>query len=160
MELLRKVKTASEKKGLLLNTKKTKVMIIEDQQTDLDAFFSLDGNVIEVVERFEFLGSIINTKGDCSQEIRRRLAMARNIVQSMSKLWKTNLPSTLKVRLLKSTAFAVATYGSESWTLKLADSKRLDSFELWCYRRVLRIPWTARKSNTWILEELGIQKTL
>ena len=86
--------------------------------------------------------------------------MARNVVQSMTKLWKSKLPSSLKVRLLRSTTFAVASYGSESWTMKLTDKKRLDSFEMWCYRRILRIPWTDRRTNTWVLEELGVEKKL
>ena len=108
----------------------------------------------------EFLGSVINIKGDCSQEIKRRLAIARNVVQNLTKLWKSKLPSSLKVRLLRSTAFAVASYGSESWTLKLADKRRLDSFEMWCFRRILRIPWTERKTNAWVLKELGTELTL
>ena len=120
----------------------------------------MDGNVIDEVESFEFLGFIINNKGDCSQEIRRRFAIARGVVQSMTKLWKSKLPSSLKVRLLRSTAFAVASYGSESWTMKSADKKRLDSFEMWCYRRILRISWTEKKTNEWVLKELGVKKTL
>ena len=88
----------------------------------------LNGNVIEEVQSFGFLGSIINNKGDCSQEIRRRLAIARNVVQSMTKIWKGRLLVGLKVRLIKSTAFAVATYGSESWTLKKNDNNMIDAF--------------------------------
>ncbi|XP_072020234.1 uncharacterized protein [Amphiura filiformis] len=135
-------------------------MIVDAGRNKTDANFSLDGDFIEEVESFEFLGSIINTKSDCTQEIKRRLAIARGVVSNLTKLWKSKLPSSLKVRLLKSTAFAVASYGSESWTMKLSDRKRLDSFELWCYRRILRIPWTARKTNEWVLQELGVQKTL
>ena len=114
----------------------------------------------DVVQSFEFLGSIINIKGDSSQEIKRRLSIARSVVQNMTKLWKSKLPYALKIRLLKSTAFAVAAYGSESWAMKTADKKRLDAFEMWCYRRVMRIPWTHKKSNTWVLEQLRIKKTL
>ena len=119
--------------------------------------FSVDGEVIEEVESFEFLGSIINIKSDCTQEIKRRLAIARNVVQSMAKLWKSKLPPSLKVRLLwlKSTAFAVASYGSESWTMKYMDKRCLDAFELRCYRRILRIPWTEKKTNRWALNELS-----
>ncbi|XP_071488566.1 uncharacterized protein [Diadema antillarum] len=135
-------------------------MVVDGERSFADGVFSLDGDVIEEVESFEFLGSIIDTKGDCSQEIKRRLAMARNVVQSMTKLWKSKLPSSLKVRLLRSTAFALASYGSESWTMRLADKKRLDSFEMWCYRRILRIPWKERRTNTWVLEELGVEKKL
>ena len=157
--LLRAVKSASEKRGLMLNTKKTKILIVDDNY-DKASTFPLDEDSIDVVGSFEFMGSIINTKGECSQEIKRRLSIARSVTQSMTKLWKSKLPASLKVRLLKSTVFSVASYGSESWSMKKADKKRLDAFEMWCYRRILRIPWTQKKSNLWILEQLGIQRTL
>ena len=160
LDLLKAVKSASERRGLLLNTKKTKIMVIDDDRKDQDEGFVLDGNNIDEVESFEFLGSVINTKGDCSQEIKRRLAMAKSVVHKLTKLWKSRLPISLKLRLLKSTAFAVASYGSESWTMKSVDRKKVDSFELWCYRRVLRIPWTHRKTNQWVLEQLGVKKSL
>ncbi len=114
-------------------------MVVDDRRKDQGGSFMLNGNVIEEVQSFEFLGSIINNKRNCSEEIRRRLAIARNVVQSMTKIWKGRLPVGLKVRLIKSTAFAVATYGSESWTLKKNDNN-IDAFELWCYRRILRVP--------------------
>ncbi len=100
MDLLRAVKTTSEERGLMLNTKKTKVMVVDEDQSEMDNGFSLDGDAIEVVESFEFLGSVIYIRGDCSQEIKRRLAIARNVVQNLTKLWKSKLPSSLKVRLL------------------------------------------------------------
>ena len=128
----------------MLNTKKTKILIVDDNY-DKASTFPLDEDSIDVVESFEFLGSIINTKGECSQEIKRRLSIARSVTQSMTKLWKSKLPASLKVRLLKSTVFSVASYGSESWSMKKADKKRLDAFEMWCYRRILRIPWTQKK---------------
>ena len=151
---------ASAERSLWLNTKKAKIMVVNNTQNGDDDVFSLDGDAIDQVESFEFLGSIINNKGDCSQEIKRRLAIARSTVQSMTKLWKSRLPASLKVRLLRSTAFAIASYGSESWTMKLADKKRIDSFEMWCYRRILRISWTERKTNTWVLEKLRAKKSL
>jgi len=160
LDLLKAVKSASEKRGLKLNTKKTKIMVIDEERNDEEEGFTLDGNNIEEVASFEFLGSVINTKGDCSQEVKRRLAMARSVVQQMTKLWKSKLPNSLKLRLLKSTVFAVASYGSESWTMKSVDRKKVDSFELWCYRRILRIPWTQKKTNKWVLEQLGEEKSL
>uniref|UniRef100_A0AAQ5Z1K2 Reverse transcriptase domain-containing protein n=1 Tax=Amphiprion ocellaris TaxID=80972 RepID=A0AAQ5Z1K2_AMPOC len=132
MDLLRAVKTTSKERGLLLNTKKTKIMVVDDSHSDADRIFSVDA--IEEVASFEFLGLVITAKGNCTQEIKRRLAMARRIVQNMTKLWKSKLLSFLKVRLLRSTAFAVASYGSESWTITSADKMRLDSFEMWCCR--------------------------
>ena len=100
LELLGRVKRASEKRGLLLNTKKTKIMVIDDSLKTTDRTFLLDGEKFDELENFEFLGSYINTKGDCSQEIRRRLAIARNAVQSLAKIWKNKIPPSLKLRLL------------------------------------------------------------
>uniref|UniRef100_A0A3P8T8L0 Reverse transcriptase domain-containing protein n=1 Tax=Amphiprion percula TaxID=161767 RepID=A0A3P8T8L0_AMPPE len=117
MNLLKAVKTASEERGLLLNAKKTKIMVVDGSHSDADRIFSLDGDVIEELANFEFLSSVINAKGNYTQEIKRRL------------LFKSKLPSSLKVRLLRSTAFAVASYGSESWTMKSADKLRVDFFE-------------------------------
>ncbi|XP_072037259.1 uncharacterized protein [Amphiura filiformis] len=124
MDLLEAIKSASEQRGLILNTRKTRVMIVDAGRNNTDANFSLEGDLIEEVESFEFLGSIINTKSDCTKEIKRRLTIARGVVSNLTKLWKSKLPPSLKVRLLKSTAFAVASYGSESWTMKLSDKKR------------------------------------
>jgi len=160
LELLGAVKRMSEKRGLLLNTKKTKIMVVDEARQDHGESFVMEGSVIEEVQSFEFLGSIINNIGDCSQEIRRRLAIARNVVQNMNKIWKSRLPTRLKVRLVKSTAFAVASYGAESWTMKKRESRMIDAFELWCYRRVLRVSWTEKRSNEWILEKVGEKKTL
>ncbi len=101
-------------------------MVIDEDANDQGESFMLDGNIIEEVTSFEFLGSIINTKGDCTQEIKRRTAIARNVVENMNKIWKSKVPIPLKVRLLKSTAFAVATYGCESWTMKKVDRKTID----------------------------------
>ena len=160
LALLEAVKVASEKRGLLLNTKKTKVMVVDENWKE-DNTFMIDGNNLEVVQHFEYLGSYINNKGDCSEEIRRRLALARNVVHGMQKLWKSRMISTtLKVRLLRATAFSVATYACESWTLKKADLSRIDAFEMWCYRRVLGVSWRERRTNAWVLEKIGTEKSL
>jgi len=154
MILLRRVKEASEKKGLLLNTKKTKIMVL-DPSRSVDAFV-LDGQQIEEVQEFEYLGSLIDNKSDSTCEIKRRLAIARNTTQNMVNIWKSRGVSTeLKLRLLRATAFSVATYGCESWAPTKSDKKRIDSFEMWCYRRLLRISWQDKRSNEWVLEKIG-----
>ena len=123
IDLLNRIKQSGEEKDLLLNTKKTKIMVVDrDNNTD----FTIAGNKIEVVNQFEYLGSIINNKGESTTEIRRRLAMARSTVQSMSHIWKSRgLSLSLKVRLLHATSFSIATYGSESWAMTKNDRKEL-----------------------------------
>ena len=110
MNLLQRVKQASEKKGLLLNTKKTKIMVLDKSRT-ADAFV-LEGQQIDEVQQFDYLGSLINIKSDSTTEIKRRLAIARNTTQNMINIWKSRGVSTeLKLRLLRATVFSVATYG-------------------------------------------------
>ena len=112
-------------------------------------------------QQFEYLGSFIDDNGDCSVDIKRILALARNVVHGMQKIWKSRMISTsLKIRILRATAFSVATYGSESWTIKKADQSRIDAFEMWSYRRVLRVSWKEKKTNIWVLEKVGSDLTL
>lgn len=154
MDLLKRVKDASEKKGLLLNTKKTKVMVIDKESDDRD--FMLDGDRIEVVQQFEYLGSMINTESDTTTEIKRRLAIARTATQNMVNIWKSRgLSTKLKLRFLRATVFAIAIYGCESWSPTKNDRKRIDAFEMWCYRRLLRVSWKDKRTNNWVLEKLG-----
>jgi len=155
MNMISDVKEASKPRGLLLNVKKTQVMVVDNSRTDNSAFV-LDGEEINEVDEFIYLGSKI-TK-DCSSkvEIRRRLAMARATTINMTTVWKSKGISTkLKTRLLRATSFAIASYGCESWAMTQADKKRMDAFEMWAYRRVLRVSWTARKTNKWVLEKIG-----
>ena len=144
IDLLNRIKQASEEKDLLLNTKKTKIMVVDRDNNNTD--FTIAGNKIEVVNQFEYLGSIINNKGESTTEIRRRrLAMARSTVQSMSHIWKSRgLSLSLKVRLLHATSFSIATYGRESWAMTKNDRKRVDAFEMWCYRRLLHVSYMER----------------
>jgi len=159
MDLLRRVKRASERKGLLLNTKKTKIMVLDNDNTGSD--FLLDGQKIEVVQQFEYLGSLINTKGDSTAEIKRRLAIARKTMMNMSDIWKSKgLSKNLKIRFLRATIFSIAAYGSESWAMTKNDRKRVDAFEMWCYRRLLRVSWVDKRTNNWILETIGTQLML
>ena len=159
MDLLQRVKKESEKKGLLLNTKKTKIMVVDKNQSEED--FIMEGQKIEKVEEFEYLGSLINIRSDSTTEIRRRLAIARNATQNMVNIWKSRgLSMELKLRFLRATIFAIATYGSESWALTKNDRKRIDAFEMWCYRRLLRVSWKDRRTNNWVLERIGSELTI
>ena len=104
---------------------------------------------------------LINTKSDSSTEIKRRLAIARKTLQDMSTIWKSKgLSMNLKVRFLKATIFSIATYGSESWAMTKNDRKRVDAFEMWCYRRLLRVSWREKRSNQWVLEKVRTKLTL
>ena len=141
--LLLKVKEESEKAGLKLNIQKTKIMA-----SDPITSWQIDGETVETVRDFTFLGSKITADGDCIHEIKRHLLLARKAM--------TNLDSILKIRditlltnvhLVKAMVFPVVMYGCESWTIKKAERQRIDAFELWCWRRLLRVPWTARRSN-------------
>ena len=148
LDLLRRIKVASEKKGLLLNTKKTKIMVVDRNRTKGD--FTIDGQQIEEVSQFEYLGSMINNIGDDTDtvKIKRRLEIARSTVQSMQNIWKSRgISISLKVRLLNAVAFSIVSYGCESWALTKNDRKRVDAFEMWCYRRLLQTTWKDKRTN-------------
>ena len=114
------------------------------------------GNDGETVSDFIFLGSKITVDGDCSHEIKRHLLLGRKVMTNLDSIFKSRdiiLPT--KVRLVKAMVFPVVMYGCESWTVKKAERRRIDVFELWCWRRLLRVPWTARRSNQSILKEIN-----
>ena len=116
----------------------------------------IDGETVDTVAVFIFLGSKITADDDCSHEIKRRLLLGRKVMTNLDSIFKSrdiNLPT--KVRLVKAMVFPVLMYGCESWTIKKAESQRIDAFELWCWRRLLRVPWTARRSNQSILKEIS-----
>ena len=139
--LLMKVKEESEKVGIKLNFQKTKVMASGPITS-----WEIDG---EIVSDFIFLGSKITADGDCSHEIKRRLFLGR---KAMTNLKSRDIILPTKVHLVKAMVFSVVMYGCESWTVKKAERRRIDAFELWCWRRLLRVPWTARRSNQSILK--------
>ena len=149
--LLMKVKEESEKVGLKLNIQKTKIMAsgpITSWQTD--------GQTVETMDDFIFLGSKITADGDCSHEIKRCLLLGRKVMTNLESILKSRdftLPT--KFHLVKAMVFPVVMYGCERWTIKKADHQRIDAFELWCWRTFLRVPWTARRSNQSILMELS-----
>jgi len=148
---LNKVKAESELAGLYLNIRKTKIF----SNTDLQEF-TLDGEDIDVVKDFILLGSQINSNSETHPEIARRLAMGRASMAKLDQIWKDrDISLATKIRLVKALVFSIVAYGAESWTVKTPDKRKIDAFELWCWRRLLRVPWTARSRNSEILEAVG-----
>ena len=146
--LLMKVKEESEKVGLKLNIQKTKIMASSPITS-----WQIDG---ETVADFIFLGSRITADGDCSHEIKRCLLLGRKVMTNLDSVLKSrDITLPTKIRLVKATVFPVVMDGCESWTIKKAECQRIDVFELWCWRRLLRVPWTARRSNQSILKEIS-----
>ena len=118
--------------------------------------WQIDGETVEIVSDFIFLGSKITVDGDCSHEIKRRLLLGRNVMTNLDSILKsTDITLSTKVRLVKAMVVPVVMYGCQSWTIKKAEHQRIDAFELWCCRRLLRVPWTARRSNQSILKEIS-----
>ena len=149
--LLMKVKVESEKVGLKLNIQKTKVMASGPINS-----WEIDGVTVETVSEFIFLGSKINADGDCSHEIKRHLLLGRKVMTNLDSIFKSrDITLTTKVHLVKAMVFPVVIYGYESWTVQKAEHRRIDAFELWCWRRLLRVPWTASRSNQSILKEIN-----
>ena len=147
--LLMKVKEETEKVGLKLNIQKTKIMASGPITS-----WQIDGETAETVADFIFLGSKITVDGDCSHEIKRRLLLGRKLMTNLDSIFKSrDITLPTKVRLVKAVVFPVAMYRCESWTVKKAEHGGIDAFELWYWRRLLRVPWTARRSNQPILKE-------
>ena len=138
--LLMKVKEESEKVGLKLNIQKTKIMASGPITS-----WEIDG---ETVSDFIFLGSKITADGDCSHEIKRCLLLGRKVMTNLDSILKSrDMTLPTKVCLVKAMVFPGVMYGCESWTVKKSECRKIDAFELWCWRRLLRVPWTARRSN-------------
>ena len=118
--------------------------------------WKIDGETVETVSDFIFLGSKITADGDCSHEIKRSLLLGRKVMTNLDSIFKSrDITLPTKVCLVKAMLFPVVMYGCESWTVKKAKHRRIDAFELWCWRRLLRVPWTARRSNQSILKEIS-----
>ena len=146
-----KVKDESEKVGLKLNNQKTKIMASGPITS-----WEIDGETVETVSDFIVLGSKIIADGNCSHEIKRRLLLERKAMTNLDGILKSrDITLPRKVHLFKAMVFPVVMYGCESWTIKRAEHRIIDAFELWCWRRPLRIPWTARRSNQSILKEIS-----
>ena len=157
--LLMKVKEESEKPGLKLNIQKIKIMAsspITSWQMDGET-----GETVETVTDFIFLGSKITADGDCSHEIKRCLILGRKVMTNLDSILKSrDITLLTKAHLVKAMVFPVAMYGYESWTIKKAECQRIDVFQLRCWRRLLRVPWTARRSNHSILKEISPEYSL
>ena len=146
-----KVKEQSEKVGLKLNIQKTKITAFGPIIP-----WQIDREIVETVTDFTFVGSKITADGDCSPEIKRHLLLERKAVTNLDSILKSRdiiLPT--KIYLVKDMVFPVVMYGCESWAINEAEHQRIDAFELWCWRRLLRVPWTARRSEQSILKEIS-----
>ena len=149
--LLMKVKEENGKVGLKLNIQKTKIMASGPITS-----WQIDGETVETVADFIFSGSKITADGDCSHKIKRCLLLGRKVMINLDSIFKSrDITLPIKVRLVKAMVFPVVMYRCENWTVKKAEHRRIDAFELWCWRRLLRVPWTARRSNQSILKEIS-----
>ena len=151
-----KVKGVSGKVCLKLNIRKTKIMV-----SDPISSWEIDRQTMETVTDFIFLGSKITADDDCSHEIKRCLLLGRKAITNLDSILKSKdiiLPT--KVHLIKAIVFPVVMYECDSWTIKKAEHQRIDGFELWCWRRLLRVPWTTRRSNQSILKEISPEYSL
>ena len=146
-----KVKDESEKVGLKLNIQKTKIMASGPITS-----WEIDGETVEIVSAFILGGSKTTADGDCSHEIKRCLLLGRKAMTNLDSILKSrDITLSTKIHLVKAMIFPVVMYGCESWTVKKAEHQKIDAFELWCWRRLLRVPGTARRSNQSILKEIS-----
>ena len=153
--LLMKVKEESKKVGFKLNIQKTKIM------ASGPITWHIDGETMETMRDFIFLCSKITADGDCNHEIKRCLLLGRKAMTNLDNILKSrDITVPTKVCLVKAMVFPVVVYGCESWTIKKAECRRIDPFELWYWRRFLRVPWTARRSNLSILKEISPEYSL
>lgn len=152
--LLRRLESVSAEFSLIINRAKTKMMIVNRPQNNCPEIHEIEG--IEVVNRFTYLGSFVENRGGCEAEICHRAQIARSTMSRLSKVWiDTEISKDLKKNVIKALVFSVFLYGAETWTVREADRRRIDAFEMWCWKRLLRIPWTAKRTNSLILKEIG-----
>lgn len=156
--ILERMNVVSIKYGLYINCEKTKLMSINSTTTNP---VTLDGAALEVVETFNYLGAQISANGGCTREIRCRLGQARRAMADLSCVWSNrHIRREAKMKLVKCLIFPIATYACENWSLSAPNRNRIDAFEMWCWRRMLRIPWTAHRTNESVLVEIGHGLTL
>ena len=147
-----KVKEESEKVGLKLNIQKTQIMASGPITS-----WQICGETVETVADFIFLGCKITAEGDCSHDIKRCLLLGRKVMTNLSSILKSrDITLLTKVCLIKAMVFPEVMYGCESWAIKKAEHRIIDAFELWCWRRLLRVPWSAKRSNQSILKEISV----
>ena len=153
---LMKVKEESENVGLKFNIQKMKI-----KASSPITSWPIDGEIVETVSDFIFGGSKITADGDCSNEIKRHLLLGKKVMTNLDSILKSrDITLPTKIRLVKAVVFPVVMYGYESWTIKKAERRRIDAFELWCWRRLLKVPWTARRCNQSILKEISPEYSL
>ena len=151
-----RVKEESEKASLKLSIQKTEIMASSPSTS-----WQIEGEKVEVVTDFLSLGSKITEDSDCSHEIRRQLLLGRKAMTNLDCVLKSrDIALPTKVHIVKGVDFPVITYSCKSWTIKKSECQRIDAFKLWCWRRLLRVPWTARKSNQSILKEINSEFSL
>ena len=151
-----KLKEESEKVGLKLNIQKTEIMASGPITS-----WEIDGETVNTVADFTFLGSKITADGGCSCEIKRRLLLGRKVMTNLDSILNSrDITLPTKVRLVKAMVFPVVMYGCESWTIQKAEYQRIDAFELWCWRKLLRVTWTARRSSQSFLKEISPEYSL
>ena len=149
--LLMKVKEESEKVGLKLSIQKTKIMASGPITS-----WQIDGETMETVTDFIFLDSKISANGECSHEIKRPLLLGRKVITNLDSILKSrDITVPTKVHLVKAMVFPVVMYGCQIWTVKKAECRKIDAFELWCWKRLFRVPWTARRSTQSILKDIS-----
>ena len=154
--LLRKMKVESEKVGLKLNIQKTKIMASGPSTS-----WEIDGEIMQTLRDFIFGGSKITADGNCSHEIKRHLLLGRKVMTNLHSIFKSrDITLPTDAHLIKAIVFPVVMYGCESWTIKKAEHQRINAFELWCWTRLLRVPWTARRSNQSVLKEISPEYSL
>ena len=157
--LLSSVNQVSKEHGLFMNVKKTKTMVISKEHKDIN--IRCDEREVQQVSQFKYLGAIVTEEADCRTEINARLGQGRSLLKKLSKIWKSrSLTVKSKLRVLKTLVWPVATYAAESWTIKSSDARKIEAFEMYAYRRLLRISWIERRTNQSILRELDTNMSL
>jgi hypothetical protein len=145
------LKKESEKAGMYFNIKKTKIMTTANWRS-----FEVDGEEIEVVTSFCFLGAMIENEGGCEKEIRRRITLGKVAMIGLDKIWKDKSISLMtKTRIVKAMVFPVVLYGCETWTKTKIMERRIEACEMWIWRKLLRVPWTEKRTNVYILQKIG-----
>lgn len=156
-DLLNRIMDAGKEYGLAINVEKTKTMSLNGNETKI----MCDGQRLEQVHRFRYLGSWIEDVAECKTEVKARLAMGTTVLAHMTKVWKSHdVSKETKIRLMKALIWPVATYGCEAWTYKAEEVRRIEAFEMRCYRRILRVPWTDKRTNQWVMENAGKDREL
>ena len=157
--IVHKVNDAGRKRLLKLNARKTKLMVVGDENTNVS--IDVDGETIDKVNSFKYLGAIKTSTGSCSEDVKARIGRAKKATMELDTIWKDRgIRKELKMKLVKALIWPVITYGAEGWTLKKDDERRLEAAEMWCYRRMLRISWTEKRTNKSILNELQTRREL